>query len=204
MQSNFPLTKWSLVFLITIFSNLVLSQTAEEFKRTKKLRIEKETDSLILIRDKKNKELEKIISTKEFRINTIKDSCKFNELLNSKGYSDSIYNTQSAKIKSLQEICKIEMRLDSLNANQKITLRSEMVLTTKDYQKRGYPVFKSDETLHPNSYPNLKPVENLESKMKNVPSYLRLSGGSSTNDIHDKYNVWLDLPYTKENLKLFN
>ena len=60
MQSNFSLTKCSLAFLITIFSNLVLCQTAEEFKRTKKLRIEKETDSLILIRDQKNKELEKI------------------------------------------------------------------------------------------------------------------------------------------------
>ena len=63
MQSNFSLSKWSLVFLITIFSNLVLSQTAEEFKRTKKLRIEKETDSLILIRDQKNKELKKYVKT---------------------------------------------------------------------------------------------------------------------------------------------
>ena len=203
MQSNFSLTKCSLAFLITIFSNLVLCQTAEEFKRTKKLRIEKETDSLILIRDKKNKELEKIISSKEYRIKIIKDSCKYNELINSKKSSDSIYNDQSLRLKKFQEICKIERRLDSLNSNQEITLYSTMELTMKDYQKRGYPVFKSDETLHPKSDPNLKPVENLESKMKNVPSYLILRGGSATNGIYSKYNVDFWLPYSQENFKLF-
>jgi hypothetical protein len=178
-------------------------QSLNEIIEKRTIEINKETDSLVLIRDQKNKELEKIITSKEYRIKTIKDSCKYNELINSKKSTDAIYNDQSLRFKKNQEICRIENRLDSLNANQKIMLRSTMELTTKDYQKRGYPIFKDGETLHPKSYPNLKPVENLESKMKNVPSYLYLSGGSSTNDIHSKYNVDLHLPYSIENFQLF-
>jgi hypothetical protein len=114
MQSNFPLTKWSLVFLITIFSNLVLSQTAEEFKRTKKLRIEKETDSLILIRDQKNKELEKIELDNLNQTSQLREKLKYDEIKQNQKNLDSSINVINSKLDSLKIHTSRDNLLDSL------------------------------------------------------------------------------------------
>ena len=157
MQSNFSLTKWSLIFLVTIFSNLVLSQTAEEFKRTKKLRIEKETDSLILIRDQKNKELEKIELDNLNQTSQLREKLKYDEIKQNQKNVDSSINVHNFRIDSLKLYTNRDILLDSLFKDQKIKITNSSLALTLPIS------MLTKETIEENFK---KPAGNLSEKIK--------------------------------------
>ena len=198
-------TKFKIICLVIFIFNvkLVSGQTSSEVIQAGRIKIQKETDDLISANKTLNLQLVKLQNEEVSVIKNVKDSVGYEKALLEKNRIDSIYNEKLLVQKKFKEICSLENRLDSLNRNQKITLSSTLELTVKEYQQRGYPTFKTDETLDPASYPNKKTVENLESKLKNVPSNVRLSGGKATNGIHSTYNVSFSAPFSKDNFSQY-
>ena len=122
----------TMVLIITLFSNLVLCQTTSEIKQIKKLRIEQETDSLILIRDQKNKELEKIELENINQSSQLRDKLKYDETKQNQKNLDSSINVISSKLDSLKPHTSRDNLLDSLFKNSFIKIeKPQFSLTTR-------------------------------------------------------------------------
>jgi hypothetical protein len=170
MQSNFSLTKWSLVFLITIFSNLVLSQTAEEFKRTKKLRIEKETDSLILIRDQKNKELEKIELDNLTQTSQLREKLKYDEIKQNQKNLDSSINVINSKLDSLKIHSSRDNLLDSLFKDSYIKIEKPNFSSTTRIGLLRKDILDNDLGTNTGNLTDIIKEELLKRELKEIES----------------------------------
>lgn len=189
--------------LIFIFNvKLASGQTSSEVIQAGKIKIQKETDDLISANKTLNLQLVKLQNEEVAVIKNVKDSVGYEKALLEKNHIDSTYNGTLLVLNRLKEICRIENRLDSLNHIQKINLSSYIQLTAEEYIKKGYPIFRSDETLYPNedsqSLLKTKPAENIEGKLKQIPEYVTVRGWNSTNKIYDSYSASFSAPYSKE------
>jgi hypothetical protein len=130
MKTNLSLLKASLLPLFLFVYSMVFCQTTEDIKQFRKLKIEKEIDSLITIKNQKKIGLEKIEKANLNASSQLKEKLNYDQVKKTQNNLDSIINVENLRLDSLKVFTNRDILLDSLYKNLFVKVTSPSLKST--------------------------------------------------------------------------